>query len=110
MGEVKTIIKIPVRAVALMGGAIEAILGLIVGIIKAIGIGAGAPTCTSAMAGGAVSTLISSMPGGTAGAVVVAIVGGVVGGFIAGYIVTAIIALIYNGLAPRIGGIKLELE
>jgi hypothetical protein len=110
MGEVKTITKIPVRAVALMGGAIEAILGLIVGIIKAIGIGAGVSTCTSSMAGGAASTLISAMPGGAVGAAVVAVVGGAVGGFIAGYIVTAIVALIYNGLAPRIGGVKLELE
>ncbi len=30
--------------------------------------------------------------------------------FVGGYIITAIIALIYNWLAPRIGGIKLELE
>ena len=41
---------------------------------------------------------------------ITAIIGGVVGGFIGGYIIAAIIALIYNWLAPRIGGIKLELE
>jgi hypothetical protein len=39
-----------------------------------------------------------------------AIIGGLVFGFIGGYIIVAIIALIYNWLAPRIGGVKLELE
>jgi hypothetical protein len=39
-----------------------------------------------------------------------AIIGGVVGGFICGYIVRVIIALLRNWLAPRIGGVKNELE
>jgi|GEM_PF-5899988 len=38
MGEVKTITRVPVRAVALMGAIIEAVLGLISGIITAISI------------------------------------------------------------------------
>ena len=39
-----------------------------------------------------------------------AIIGGLVFGFIGGYIIVAIVALIYNWLAPRIGGVKLKLE
>jgi hypothetical protein len=42
MGDVKTITKIPVGAAALIGGAIYAVLGLIGGILAAIGIGIGA--------------------------------------------------------------------
>ena len=103
MGEVKTITRVPVRALALMGAVIEAVLGLISGIITAISIDV------------ALSTLHSDFPitaslgtGATAEASVIII--GIVGGFISGYIIIAIVALIYNWLAPRIGGIKLELE
>jgi hypothetical protein len=97
MGDIKTITKIPVGAAALMGAAIYAVLGLIGGIIAAIGIGVGASLVpTSALAG--------------VGGAAAAIIGGVVGGFIGGYIMIAIVALIYNWLAPRIGGVKLELE
>ena len=97
MGDVKTITKIPVGAAALMGAAIYAVLGLIGGILAAIGIGIGASLVpTSALAG--------------VGGAAAAIIGGVIGGFIGGYIMIAIVALIYNWLAPRIGGVKLELE
>ena len=99
MGEVKTIARVPVRAVALMGAIIEAVLGLISGIITAISIDV------------ALSTLHSDFPitaslgtGATAEASVIII------GIVGGYIIIAIVALIYNWLAPRIGGIKLELE
>ena len=44
MGEIKTITKVPVGAVALLGAAIEAVLGLIFGIIAATGIGVGVST------------------------------------------------------------------
>jgi hypothetical protein len=50
------------------------------------------------------------MLGSGAGLEASAIIGGLVFGFIGGYILVAIVALIYNWLAPRIGGVKLELE
>jgi hypothetical protein len=52
---------------------------------------------------------VSSLGTGVVAAVIIIIVG-IIGGFVGGYILTAIAALIYNWLAPRIGGIKLELE
>ena len=100
MGEMKTITKIPVGAIALMAAVIGAVLGLIEGIISAIGIAA----FTSAL-----PSSISNVGLGAAGALVV-IIGSIISGFIGGYIVTAILALIYNWVAPRIGGVKLELE
>ncbi|MGZ4923009.1 MAG: hypothetical protein ACXV5H_03430 [Halobacteriota archaeon] len=97
MGDIKTITKIPVGAVALIGGAIYAVLGLIGGILVAFGFGIGTSLVpTSALAG--------------VGGAAAAIIGGVIGGFIGGYIMIAIVALIYNWLAPRIGGVKLVLE
>ncbi|MGZ7159514.1 MAG: hypothetical protein ACXVHR_03530 [Methanobacterium sp.] len=45
---------------------------------------------------------------GLLGAVILIVVGTIVM-FIVGFIVYAVIAIIYNVLAPRIGGIKLEL-
>jgi tetrahydromethanopterin S-methyltransferase subunit C len=103
MGEVKTITMVPVRPVALMGGAIEAVVGLIYGIhfwavIAVFGIG-----------GGIMAPEVSSLGTGVVAAVIIIIVG-IIGGFVGGYILTAIAALIYNWLAPKIGGIKLELE
>jgi hypothetical protein len=98
MGEVKTITMVPVRPVALMGGAIEAVIGLIYGVIAAIGVG-----------GGIMAPEMSSLGTGAVAAVIIIIVA-IIGGFVSGYILTAIVALIYNWLAPRIGGIKLEFE
>ena len=103
MGEVKTITKIPVRAVALMGAVLSAILGLISGIIRAIVIATGVSAIHH-------PHLITTMLGSGAGLEAYLIIGGLFFGFIGGYIIVAIVALIYNGLAPRIGGVKLELE
>lgn len=93
----KTITNVPVRAIALMGAVIYAVLGLIAGILSAIGLG---------VVGSTLPSISIPLGLGALGA----IVGGVVGGFIGGYIVTAIIALLYNWFAPRIGGVKIELE
>jgi len=46
---------------------------------------------------------------GIVGALILIIFGKIFA-FILGFIMYAIIAIIYNVLAPRIGGIKLELE
>jgi len=46
---------------------------------------------------------------GIVGALIL-IIFGTIFAFILGFIMYAIIAIIYNVLAPRIGGIKLELE
>jgi ABC-type dipeptide/oligopeptide/nickel transport system permease subunit len=54
-------------------------------------------------------TARASLGTGVVAAVIIIIVG-IIGGFVGGYILTAIVALIYNWLTPRIGGIKLELE
>ena len=103
MGELKTITKIPVGAVALMGAVLYAILGLISGIISAIGIAIGVSAIQNALPA-------TTMLGSGAGLEASAIIGGLVFGFIGCYILVAIVALIYNWLAPRIGGVKLELE
>jgi hypothetical protein len=97
MGEMM-ITKVPVGAIALMVAAISAVLGLIAGILTAIGLEALA------------SILPTWFPISVGYGALGAIIGGVVGGFIGGYIITAIIALLYNWLAPKVGGVKLELE
>ena len=98
--EEKTIKRIPAVPFALMLGAISAIIGLIVGIIWAIGFGA----------------LMAGIPGmGAFGAfigmfaVAMPIIG-IIGGFISGFIEGLIFAAIYNFLAPKIDGIKLVFE
>ena len=103
MGEMKTIIKVPVRPVALMVAVLSAILGLLRGIILAIVIATGVSVTHHAFHA-------TTMLGSGAGLQAFAIIGGLVFGFIGGYIIVAIVALIYNWLAPRIGGIKLELQ
>lgn len=100
--EEKTIKNIPAIPFATMFGAISAVIGLIVGIIMAI-----------------FSTAIMSMiPTGTG----IPLTGfGIIFGigsiiilpiiyFISGFIGGLIFAVIYNFLAPRIGGIKLLFE
>ncbi len=99
--EEKTIRAIPAVPFAVMMGAVAAVIGLIVGIIFAIG-----------------STAILSLvnvPGSEIdltgfgllfglGAIIIMPIAGFIGGLIEGLI----IAVIYNFLAPRIGGIKLQ--
>lgn len=100
--EEKTVEAIPAMPFAIMMGAIQAIIGLIVGIIFAI-------------ASSAILSLIPSTSGidltglgvlfGLAAIIIMPIAG-----FIGGLIQGLIIAVIYNLLAPRIGGIKLRFK
>lgn len=102
--EVKTISSVSVIPFALMFGVISAIIGLVMGIIYAIMFG----------------TMISTIPINSeffnfagwfrvlfsVGAIVIMPILGFAGGFIQG----AIYAVLYNFLAPRIGGIQLRFK
>lgn len=102
MGEVKEIKSIPVVPFALMIAAIAAVITFIIGILATIfAVPFLAMVPTEATGGVAL--------GGAMMAVVFIIVWPIMA-FIGGFIMYAIIALIYNLLASRIGGIKLELE
>jgi hypothetical protein len=101
MGDIREIKSVPVVPFALMIGAISAVVGFLYALIFILPF----------------SILIGSMPvQGTssialgAGFGIIMLIAIPIGAFIAGFIAYAIIALIYNLLAPRIGGIKLELE
>jgi len=101
--EERTIRAIPPMPFAVMMGAIAAVIGLIVGIIFAVA-----------------STAIMSMftvPGSTIDLTGFGLLFGLgaiiimpISMFIVGLIEGLIIAVIYNFLAPRIGGIKLQFE
>jgi len=100
--EEKTIQNIPAVPFAVMMGAIAAVIGLIIGIIYAV----------------AFSAIMSLIPTTTGidltglgvlfgvGAIIIMPIIGFIGGLIDGLI----IAVIYNFLAPRIGGIKLRFK
>jgi len=102
MGDMREIKSIPVVPFALMIGVISAVIGFLYALIFILPF----------------SLLIGSMPvqgmsymmGFGAGFGILMLIAIPIGAFIAGFIAYAIIALIYNLLAPRIGGIKLELE
>ncbi|MGZ7043391.1 MAG: hypothetical protein ACXVHM_02255 [Methanobacterium sp.] len=101
MGEIREIKSVPVMPFALITGAILAVLTFIWTIIIAIfGI--------SSLAFLPVQNMSNILGAGLLGAVILIVVGTIVM-FIVGFIVYAVIAIIYNVLAPRIGGIKLEL-
>lgn len=102
MVETKEIKSIPVMPFALMIGAIGGVLGFIWSLIVVI-FGASLLALVPAQEAGAV------IAGGILGAIIL-IIFATIGAFIAGFITYAIIALIYNFLAPKLGGIRLELE
>ncbi len=95
--EEKTIEAIPAIPLALMLGAINAVIGFVFGIIFAI-----------------FSAAITSLLPSGSGLVVVfglwSIIAMPIIGFIAGFIQGLIFAVVYNFLAPRIGGIKLRFK
>lgn len=100
--EEKTIQAIPAVPFAVMLGAISAVIGLIVGIIYAV-------------AFGAIMSMIPTIEGINLGGLGVlfglgAIIIMPIICFIVGLIEGLIIAVIYNFLAPRIGGIKLRFK
>ncbi|MBM4241643.1 MAG: hypothetical protein FJ150_08300 [Euryarchaeota archaeon] len=102
MGDIKEIRSIPVVPFALITAAVLAVIMFIVGIIMTIFGGTMLAFLPTQQFG-------SVLAGGAMMAVVFIIIVPIVY-FIIGFIMYAILALIYNVLAPRIGGIKLELE
>ena len=99
MGDIKEIKSIPVVPFALITGAIFAVLTFIWTILIAIfGI--------SALSYLPIENTSSA---GVVGALIL-VIGGTIIAFIVGFIMYAIIAILYNLLAPRLGGMKLELE
>ncbi|MGC9517334.1 MAG: hypothetical protein ACP5C3_06535 [Methanomicrobiales archaeon] len=102
MGDIKEIRSVPVVPFALISGAVLAVLTFIWGVIMTI-------FFASILAMIPADTLNGVAFGGAMSAIVFLIVWPILA-FIGGFIMYAIVALIYNLLAPRIGGIKLELE
>jgi hypothetical protein len=101
--EEKTIKYIPVVPVAIMLGLISAVIGLIMGIIFALSFGAIIPSIPTTNE--VFDTNLFRILFGI-GSIVLMPVMGFAGGFIHG----AIVAVLYNFLAPRIGGIKLVFK
>jgi hypothetical protein len=103
--EEKTITRIPAMPLALMLGTIGAVFGLIGGLIAAA-------SWTALM------STITSMPGyqgPSAGFFQIffgigAIILFPIMGFISGLVQGLIVAVVYNFLAPKIGGIKLQFD
>jgi uncharacterized membrane protein YkgB len=101
--EEKTITRIPAMPLALMLGTIEAVFGLIGGLI-------------AAGFWGTMISMITTMPnyqGPSAGFFQIffgigAMILFPIMGFISGLIQGLIVAVVYNFLAPRIGGIRLQ--
>ncbi len=102
--EEKTIQSIPVMSFSLMYACISAIIGLIIGIFYAIIFGAvfaNIPSSTTSPFNFGVFGLLF----GIGSIIIMPIIS-----FIGGLIISAIIALLYNFLAPRIGGVKLRFK
>jgi len=102
--EEKTIQSIPVMPFALMYACISAIIGVIIGIFYAVVFGAIFASIPSSTTGG-FSLGWLSLFFGVGAIIVVPIVS-----FIGGLIMSAIVALLYNFLAPRIGGVKVRFK
>ena len=105
MGE-KTVQSIRVLPFALMMGVISAIIGLIVGVIYALVFGAifsgiPAPPDTTGVINFSWLGVLFGV-----GAMVIMPILGFVGGLINGVVV----AVLYNFLAPRIGGIRIRFK
>jgi hypothetical protein len=103
--EEKTIQSIPVMPLALMYACISAVIGFIVGIFYAIVFGAifaniPSTTTTAPFNLGWLGIIFG------VGAIIIMPVISFVGGLISG----AITALLYNFLAPRIGGVKVRFK
>jgi hypothetical protein len=87
-GNVFELTNIPAVPAALAIGVVFAIFGLINGLFNLI---------SYSMAGNAVGGVISFITN-------------IISGFVMYFIIVALIAIFYNMLQPRIGGVKLELE
>jgi hypothetical protein len=87
-GSVQEITSIPVVAAAMALASVSLIFGIIEGVIG----------------------LLNGLIAGSAGMALGSLIGNIIGSFIGTFIMVAVIALIYNYLAPRIGGIQLGLK
>jgi len=87
-GNVFELTNIPAVPAALIMGVVFAVFGLISGLINLI---------TLSMAGNAVGGVVN-------------LITSIISGFVMYFIIVALIAIFYNMLQPRIGGVKLELE
>lgn len=110
---IKEVKSLPVVAVSLIVSVITLILAFIFGVIWFI-IGYSAIYQLSTLIislNNETATIVNSVAGSiTAMGALYLIIIWPIEAFIGAFILTAIIALLYNFLAPRIGGIKLELE
>ena len=104
----KTILKIPVMPFALMLACIGAVIGLIVGIFYAAVFG----VIFSSILNNLPSTGTGAFPRGVFGLIfgVAAIIIMPLLAFVGGLIQGIIVAVVYNFLAPRIGGIKVQFK
>src|SRR5512139_827646 len=101
--EEKTIQSIPVMPFALMYACISAVIGIFVGLFYAFMFGvilAAIPSTTATPIPGWLSLFL-----GVGAVVIVPIIA-----FVGGLIMAAIIGLLYNFLAPRIGGVKVRFK
>jgi Transmembrane domain of unknown function (DUF3566) len=101
--EEKTIQSIPIMPFALMYACISAVIGFLIGIFYAFMFGiifASIPSTTSTPIPGWVSLFL-----GVGAIIIVPIIA-----FVSGLIMAIIIALLYNFLAPRIGGVKVRFK
>lgn len=102
--EERTIQSIPVMPFALMYACISAAIGFVIGIFYALLFG----------------TVFASIPSSTTGGINLGFLGIFVGvgsvvvvpiiSFVSGLIMATITALLYNFLAPRIGGVKVRFK
>jgi hypothetical protein len=95
--KLKEIIEVPVVQLAKVVGIVYAILFFIIGIFYGLGAGVAA----SAVPNFGVSGVLL--------AILIIIVMPILG-FIAGFVESAILALIYNWIVPRIGGIQVKVK
>ena len=87
-GNSHEITSIPVVAAALALAVVATIFGIIQGLFS----------------------LVNGIMAGSASMAVGGLIGNIIGAFIGTFIMVAIITILYNFLAPRIGGIQLELK
>ena len=87
-GNAHEITSIPVVAAALALAVVATIFGIIQGLFS----------------------LVNGIMAGSASMAVGGLIGNIIGAFIGTFIMVAIITILYNFLAPRIGGIQLELK
>jgi hypothetical protein len=102
--EEKTIQSIPVMPFALMYACISAIIGIVIGIFYAIIFGVIFAYIPSTTTTTPIPSWFSIFLG--VGAIIVV----PIMSFVGGLIMAAIIALLYNFLAPRIGGVKVRFK